>query len=84
MAEISPDYCTPDDGPIPGREDDYSLVMGYRVDLAQDHDRDLPAAAALQEKRVAWDRQQAAPALALPAAAPLDADQRNRIRTLGV
>ena len=84
VAEIVPDYCTPDDGPIPGREDDYSLVMGYRVDLAQDYDRDLPAAAALQAKLVAWDRQQATPALALPAAAPLDADQRNRIRTLGV
>ena len=46
--------------------------MGYRVALAQDYDRDLPAAAALQEKLVALHRQQAAPALALPAAAPLD------------
>jgi tetratricopeptide (TPR) repeat protein len=84
VAEIVPDYCTPDDGPIPGREDRYSLVMGYRVDLAQYTDRDLPAAAALQEKRVAWNRQQAAVLLALPAAAPLDADQRHRIRTLSV
>ena len=84
VAEITPDYCTPDDAPIPGREDQYSLVMGYRVGLAQDHDRDLPRAAALQEKLVAWNRQQAAPALALPADAALDADQRNRIRTLGV
>lgn len=84
VAEIQPDYCTPDDGPIPGREDDYSLVMGYRVDLARLYDRDLPAAAALQAKVVAWDRQQAAPSLALPPDAPLDADQRNRIRTLAV
>jgi len=84
VAEIVPDYCTAADGPIPGREDQYSLVMGYRVDLARQHDRDLPAAAALQEKRVAWNRQQAAPALVLPPAAPLDPDQRNRIRTLGV
>ena len=84
VAEITPDYCTPDDAPIPGREDQYSPVMGYRVDLAKDHDRDLPRAAAFQEKRVAWDRQQAAPALALPPDAPLDAVQRNRIRTLGV
>ena len=58
--------------------------MGYRVGLARHHDRDLPRAAALQEKLVAWDRQQAAPALALPPDAPLDAGQRNRIRTLGV
>ncbi|HSN77834.1 MAG TPA: CHAT domain-containing protein [Anaerolineae bacterium] len=83
-AEIAHEYCTPDDGPIPGREDGYSVVMGYRVDLARLVDRDLPAAAALQEKRVAWDRQQAAPALALPLVASLDADQHNRIRTLGV
>ena len=69
--------------PRPGRR----LQPGHGAtasDLAQDHDRDLPAAAALQEKLVAWNRQQAAPALALPAAAPLDDDQRNRIRTLGV
>lgn len=84
VAEIAPDYCTPDDGPIPGREEDYSLVMGYRVDLAQDSDHDLPAAARLQEKVAAWDRRQAAAALALPPAAALDAEQRNRIRTLGV
>jgi tetratricopeptide (TPR) repeat protein len=83
-AEIKDDYCTADDGPIPGREDAYSLVMGYRVDLAQDYDRDLPAAAAFQAKTVAWNRQQAAPALALSLAAPLDVGQRHRIRTLGV
>jgi tetratricopeptide (TPR) repeat protein len=83
VAEITPDYCTPDDAPTPGREGQYSLVMGYRVHLAQDHDRDLPRAAALQDKLVAWDRQQAAPALALPPGASLDPGQRNRIRTLG-
>ncbi len=84
VAEITPDYCTPDDAPISGREDQYSLVKGYRVHLAHQHDRDLPRAAALQEKRVAWDRQQAAPALALHTDAVLDPDQSNRIRTLGV
>ncbi|MCX6916686.1 MAG: hypothetical protein NT167_27190 [Verrucomicrobia bacterium] len=84
VAEITPDYCTPDDAPILGREGQYSIVMGYRVDLAQDHDRDLPQAAALQDKLVAWNRQQAASALALPTDAPLDPDQRNRIRNLGV
>ena len=84
VAEITPDYCTAGDDPLAGREERYSLVMGYRIDLAMDVDRDLPAAAALQEKRVAWDRRQAADALALPLDAPLDAMQRNRIRTLGV
>jgi tetratricopeptide (TPR) repeat protein len=58
--------------------------MGYRVDLAKDHDRDLPQAAALQHKLVELVRRQAAPALALPPDAALDPAQRNRIRTLGV
>jgi tetratricopeptide (TPR) repeat protein len=38
----------------------------------------------LQQKCVAWDRLQAAPALALSTDAPLDPDERNFIRTLGV
>jgi len=84
VAEITPDYCSSDDAPVPGREDKYSLVMSYRVKLAQLYDRDLPRAAALQEKCVDWDRRQAAAALALPAEAALDPEQRNRIRTLGV
>ena len=84
VAEITPDYCTPDDAPIPGREDQYSLVMEYRVRLAREQDRDLPRAAALQEKLVAWARQRAAPALALAPDADLDPQQRNRIRTVGV
>jgi tetratricopeptide (TPR) repeat protein len=84
VAEIVPDFCTPGDEPRPGREEQYSLVMGYRVDLAQDVARDLPRAAHMQEKCVAWDRRQAAAALALPPDAPLDAAQRNRIRTLAV
>ena len=69
VAEITPDYCTPDDAPIPGREDQYTLVMGYRVALP-DHDRDLSRAAALQEKLVAWDRQRAAPSSPSPPAPP--------------
>ena len=84
VAEIVPDYCTPDDAPLAGREDGYTLVMDYRVGLARHYDRDLPAAAALQEKVAAWDRLQAAPTIALPPAAPLDAGQRNRIRSLSV
>lgn len=74
-----------------GREDDLKRIdaawedpMGYRVALAQDHDRDLPRATALQENLVAWNRLQAAPALALPPDAALDPDQHYSIRTLAV
>ena len=84
VAEIAPDYCTPAGAPIPGKEDDYSLVMSYQVELAKSHERDLPKAAALQEKVAAWDRQQAADVLALSPDVVLDPTQRNRIRTLAV
>ncbi|MHC4401298.1 MAG: hypothetical protein ACYTG0_16625 [Planctomycetota bacterium] len=84
VAEIVADYCTEDDEPVPGREDQYSLVMGYRTGLARHQERDLTGAAALQKKLVKLHRQQAAAALGLPEDAPLDDAQRNRIRTLGV
>jgi tetratricopeptide (TPR) repeat protein len=84
VTEITPDYCTPDDAPIPGRVDEYSFVIEYRVGLAKDHDRDLAQAAALQEKVVACNRQQAASALALSPDAALAPVQHNRIRSLGV
>ena len=84
VAEIVPDYCTEDDEPVPGREDEYSLVMSYRVGLARHQERDLARAAKLQEKLVRLHRQQAAAALALPEDAPLDDEQRNHIRNLGV
>lgn len=82
ITEITPDYCDSDDACIPGREGQYNLVMSYRVDLALNHDRDLPRAAALQQKTVAWDRQHAASALTLPPDADIAPDQRNSIRTL--
>lgn len=84
VAEIMLEFCDPNDDPIPGREDQYSLVMDYRVNLAQSYERDLPQAATLQKKLVAWSRQRAAAALALPADASLDHVQRYYIRTLGV
>ena len=84
VEEIRPDYCTEDDEPIPGRGDNYSLVLEYRVRLARMHDRDLAKAAALQEKQIELDHQRAASLLALPADAPLDDKQRNRLRSLGV
>jgi tetratricopeptide (TPR) repeat protein len=84
VTEIVPDYCTADDAPIPGREDSYGLIMQYQIGLARQNERDLHRAAVLQSKVVAWDRQRAASVLALPPDAPLDAIQRNRIRSLGV
>ena len=84
VAEIVPDYCTEDNEPVRGREDEYTLVMDYRVELAQRQERDLTRATELQEKQVTWCRQQAAAALALPEDAPLDDNQRNSIRTLAV
>jgi tetratricopeptide (TPR) repeat protein len=84
VTEITPDFCNTEDAPISGREDSYSIVMGYRVDLARQHARDFVRAAALQKKCIAWDRKQAAPALALPPGSPLDGDQRNSIRSLSV
>ena len=84
VAEIVPDFCTADDEPGPGREGGYTLVMAYRIDLARYQERNLPRAAVLQEKLTKLHRRQAAPTLALPADAPLDAAQRNRIRSLGV
>lgn len=83
VEEITPEYCTGDDAPVPGREDQYSRVMDYRASLASQHEHDLARAAALQEKHVAWDREQAAAVLELPPDAPLDPEQRHRIRTLG-
>ncbi|HEV7892873.1 MAG TPA: CHAT domain-containing protein [Pyrinomonadaceae bacterium] len=84
VEEIRPDYCTDDDQPISGLEDEYSLVMDYRVRLAWQHERDLAKAATLQGKVVVFDRQQAASLLSLPADVPLNDKQRNRLRSLSV
>jgi tetratricopeptide (TPR) repeat protein len=84
VAEIVPDYCSPDDEPIEGREGAYSVVIGYRVALAQSVEHDLAKAAALQQKQLEWSRRQAASVLALAADAPLDSRQRHLLDTLGV
>ncbi len=82
VEEIVPEYCTEEEEPLPGREEEYASVMGYRVRLAVDHERDLARAAALQEKLVTWERQRAADALVVPQSADLDLLQRHRIRNL--
>lgn len=82
--EVSMDYCTDDDEPIPGREEDYDLVMGYRVVLAQEQERDFPKAAELQGKVLGFKRQRTASLLAIPADAPLNDKQRRELRGLAV
>jgi tetratricopeptide (TPR) repeat protein len=83
VEEIVPDFVDPvTDGPLPGREESWSVVTQHRVQLAQEQRR-WAEAERLQRARVDWNRQRAAPALA---ASPeeLDAAQRNAIRSLAV
>jgi tetratricopeptide (TPR) repeat protein len=84
VGETVADYCTAADAPVAGRDEEYTVVMEYRVRLARQQERDLAKAAALQEKLVASVRRQAADVLALPHDAPLDAVKSNRLRSLGV
>ncbi|MDA2912521.1 CHAT domain-containing protein [Acidobacteriia bacterium AH_259_A11_L15] len=81
--EIVPDFVEPaTDGALPGREEDWGLVTEWRMDLARQM-RQWKEAERLQNLRVAWERQSAASALAVPPEA-LDAHQRSCIRTLAV
>ena len=83
VAAVTPDFTDPaTGGPLPGREEQWSLITGYRVRLARQA-RDWPAATTLQNTLIAWHRDQAAAALAAPPAS-LTPDQRNQIRSLGV
>ncbi|MCI0698890.1 CHAT domain-containing protein [candidate division KSB1 bacterium] len=83
VKEIVPDFVDPaTDGPLPEREDQWSLITQYRVFLAEEA-LQWPEAERLQSVRVEWNRKRAAAALTLPAAA-LDSNQRNAIRTLAV
>jgi tetratricopeptide (TPR) repeat protein len=83
VEEIVPDFVDPaTDGPLPGREEQWSLVTQYRVLLAIEA-RDWAEAERLQRAQVEWTCQRAAPALALPPDRTDDA-QRNALRTLAV
>jgi tetratricopeptide (TPR) repeat protein len=82
VGAITADFTDPDtNGPFPGRGDEWAVITGYRVRLATDA-RDWPTAATLQEARITWARDQAAAALAAPAAS-LTSDQRTQIHDLG-
>jgi len=83
VEQVTPEFIDPaTGGPLPGREDQWSIITQYRVQLATDA-RDWPAATRLQHTRLTWNRNQAATALATPGdqLTPL---QRNQIRTLAI
>jgi tetratricopeptide (TPR) repeat protein len=83
VAGITPDFTDPaTGGPLPGRENQWSIIIEYRVRLAR-WARDWATATTLQDARIAWDRDRAAAALGAPAAG-LAPDQRNQIRNLAV
>jgi tetratricopeptide (TPR) repeat protein len=82
--EIISDYCTANNELIPGREDAYGVVLGYRVMLAREYERDLPKALTLQEKRVKFCRYRAAIELTLNADTLLDNLQQYRLCSLAV
>ena len=66
VEEIVPDFVDPiTDGPLPGQEEQWSLVTGHRVRLARQA-RHWTKAERLQSIHVDWDRQRAAAVLAKP------------------
>ena len=83
VQEIVPDFVDPKTGgSLAGREEQWHLVTAYRVQLAMEARR-WAEAERLQHRRVEWDRQRAAAALAVPPNV-LDDAQRHAIRTLAV
>lgn len=81
VEEIVPDFVDPaTEGPLPGREAEWSLVTGYRVPLAR-RARRWEEAERLQSVDMDWSRQRVVPILAKPAQA-WDAKERNAVRTL--
>jgi tetratricopeptide (TPR) repeat protein len=83
VEEIVPDFVDPaTDGPLPGREEEWTLAMGYRVRLAMDA-RQWDQAGRLLSQRVSWNRQHAAAILAKPPQAWI-AREKNAVRTLAI
>ena len=80
---IIPDFIDPaTEGPLPGREDYWSLITEYRARLAMDA-RDWPTATRLQRARITRNRDRATTALATPDD-QLTPGQRNQIRSLDI
>ncbi|HEY0605403.1 MAG TPA: CHAT domain-containing protein [Herpetosiphonaceae bacterium] len=83
VEEIVPDFVDlSTQGPLPGREAEWSLITAYRVRLAQEA-RQWREAEQLQRACVEWDRQRVASILTVHPDR-LDKTQRNAIRTLAV
>ena len=83
VEQVTPEFIDPaTGGPLPGREDQWSLITEYRVQLAMAA-RDWPAATRLQHTLLTWYRDQAATALATPSG-QLTPLQRHQIRNLAV
>ena len=81
--QVTPEFIDPaTGGPLPGREDQWSLITEYRSRLAVAA-RDWPAATRLQQALITWDRDRAAAALAAPGG-QLSRTQRGQIRSLAV
>jgi hypothetical protein len=83
VAEIVPTFVDlATGGPLPGRIEDWSVVIGYRVRLLLE-ERQWAEAARLQRLHIEYHRQQAAPLLALPPEL-LDDSQRTILYSLAV
>jgi hypothetical protein len=81
VVQATADFTDPaTDGPLPGREEEWTFVTAYRVRQARD-DRDWGAATRLQNARIAWDEKQAEEALRRD---KLTGQDRNDLRSLGV
>ncbi|HEY1347277.1 MAG TPA: tetratricopeptide repeat protein, partial [Streptosporangiaceae bacterium] len=82
VAAITPEFTDlATGGPLPGREDHWNIITGYRMRIALQA-REWATATTLQNALIAWLRDQAAGALEVPAAS-LTPTQRNQIRNLG-
>ena len=82
VEEIVPEYIDPrTGGPVPGREQRWGQVVGYRVRLARQRG-DLALAERWQGQRVEAEREAAAAALATPRH-DLQREERHALRDLG-
>jgi tetratricopeptide (TPR) repeat protein len=80
---VVPAFCDPQsDGPLPGREENWSIVIGYRVRIAL-KERELPLAERLQQALVVWQRQRSAGLLNRPTT-ELSLRERYELESLGV
>ena len=83
VADVTPDFTDSTTGAsLPGREDQWRIVTGYRIRLAWQA-RDWPTASTLQNAVITWLRERAATALAPPAAS-FTRRQRTQVRNLAV